>query len=73
VIIVLVKKTITVIERNKPAISSVDVNESTVTINLAQNEDYYEFSVNGVDYKKANVFYNVPGGLQTAYVRSKPL
>jgi gliding motility-associated-like protein len=63
------KKTIKVIERNKPAISSVDVNESTVTINLAQNEDYYEFSVNGVDYQKANVFYNVPGGLQTAYVR----
>lgn len=63
------KKTITVIEHNKPAISSIDVNESTVTINLTQNQYYYEFSINGLDYQKANVFYNVPGGLQTAYVR----
>jgi hypothetical protein len=52
VIIASKKNNNRIIERNKPAISSVDVNESTVTINLAQNEDYYEFSVNGVDYQK---------------------
>lgn len=63
------KKTIFVIEHQIPQISSVDVNESTVTINLTQSEDYYEYSINGFDYQKANVFYNVSGGLQTALVR----
>ena len=63
------KKTIVVTEHEVPVISSIDVNDSTVTINLSQSQDYYEFSINGIDYQKANVFYNVPGGTQTAYVR----
>ena len=63
------KKKISVIENNVPEINTIDVNESTVTINLTQTEDYYEYSINGTDYQKANVFYNVPGGMQKAYVR----
>ncbi|MDG2432152.1 T9SS type B sorting domain-containing protein [Flavobacterium sp.] len=63
------EKTIVVTEHEVPVISSIDVNDSTVTINLSQSQDYYEFSINGIDYQKANIFYNVPGGTQTAYVR----
>lgn len=64
-------KTITVIEYKKPIIKNIDVNQRTVVINLASTEDYFEFSVDGINYQTSNIFYDVPGGLQTAYVRAK--
>ncbi|MDR7209237.1 T9SS type B sorting domain-containing protein [Flavobacterium piscis] len=63
-------KTITVIEYKKPIIKDIDVDERTVSINLANYEDYFEFSVDGENFQSSNVFYDVPGGLQTAYVRT---
>lgn len=62
-------KTITVTENNIPEIDRIEINETTVTIHLKQQELYYEYSVDGIYYQSSNVFYNVPGGLQTAYVR----
>lgn len=64
-------KTITVIEYKKPIIKNINVNERTVSINLENTEDYFEFSVDGQDYQSSNIFYDVPGGLQTAYVKVK--
>lgn len=63
------KKTITVLENDKPEIKNVAVDETTVTIELIQNESYFEFSIDGVNYQSSNVFTNAPSGLQTAYVR----
>lgn len=62
-------KKITVIEHNVPEIDRIDVNETTVVIYLKQEEDYFEFSVDGINYQSSNVFFNVQSGLQTAYVR----
>lgn len=62
-------KTITVIENNQPEIKNVRVDETTVTIELTQNESYFEFSIDGTNYQSSNVFTNAPSGLQTAYVR----
>jgi hypothetical protein len=59
-VIIVLKKTITVIERNKPAISSVDVNESTVTINLAQMKITMNFLLMVLTTKKRMYLYNVP-------------
>jgi gliding motility-associated-like protein len=64
-------KTITVIEYKKPIIKNIDVNQRSVVINLTNTEDYFEFSVDGINYQTSNIFYDVPGGLQTAYVRVK--
>ena len=64
-------KTITVIEYKKPIIKNIDVNQRTVVINLTNTADYFEFSVDGNNYQSSNIFYDVPGGLQTAYVRVK--
>ncbi|HEX9151760.1 MAG TPA: T9SS type B sorting domain-containing protein, partial [Flavobacterium sp.] len=47
----------------------VDVNETTVVIYLKKAEDYFEYSVDGINFQSSNVFFNVPSGLQTAYVR----
>lgn len=64
-------KTITVIEYEKPIIKNIAVKERTVTINLTNTENYFEYSVDGSNYQTSNIFYDVPGGLQTAYVRAK--
>ena len=63
------RKTITVLENSKPEIKNVVVDETTVTIELVKNEDYFEFSIDGINFQSSNVFTNPPGGLQTAYVR----
>lgn len=63
------RKTITVVEHNTPEIDRIDVNETTVVIYLKQEEVYYEYSVDGINYQSSNVFFNVQSGLQTAYVR----
>lgn len=62
-------KNITVIEHNNPEIDRIDVNESTVVIYLKQEEVYFEYSIDGINYQSSNVFFNVPSGFQTAYVR----
>jgi gliding motility-associated-like protein len=63
------RKKITVIENNKPEIKNVLVDETTVTIELVKSEDYFEYSIDGINYQSSNVFTNAPSGLQTAYVR----
>ncbi|WP_264536300.1 T9SS type B sorting domain-containing protein [Flavobacterium sp. N1736] len=64
-------KKITVIEHLIPQITRVNVDETKVTIYLSKEEDYYEYSVDGENFQNSNIFYDVPGGLQTAYVREK--
>jgi gliding motility-associated-like protein len=63
------RKIITVVEYNIPEIDRVVVNETTVVIYLKQEETYFEYSVDGINYQSSNVFFNVPSGLLTAYVR----
>jgi gliding motility-associated-like protein len=62
-------KTITVAENNKPEIKNIIVDETTVTIELVQNENYFEFSIDDTNYQSSNVFTNVPSGQHTANVR----
>jgi gliding motility-associated-like protein len=62
-------KTITVQENSSPKIKDIIVDETTVTIVLVQNENYFEFSIDGINYQSSNVFTNAPSGLQTATVR----
>jgi gliding motility-associated-like protein len=58
-----------VIEHFIPKITDINVDETTVTINLEKPASYYEYSINGEDYQSSNVFYEVSGGLQKGYVR----
>jgi gliding motility-associated-like protein len=63
------RKTITVQENNKPKIKNIAVDETTVTIELIKNEDYFEYSIDGINFQSSNIFTNAPSGLQMAYVR----
>ncbi len=62
-------KKITVVEHAIPEIDHVEIKETTVIIYLKNIADYFEYSVDGINYQNSNIFFNVPSGLQTAYVR----
>jgi gliding motility-associated-like protein len=64
-------KTITVEERKVPQIARIDVEGTRAIIYPVRAEDYFEYSVDGVFFQDSTVFYDVPGGLQTAYAREK--
>ena len=64
-------KQITVSSYAAPSITSVDVTEDMVTIIVSNEQDYFEYTIDGINYQTSNVFYNVPGGQQTAYVRDR--
>ncbi|WP_433835372.1 T9SS type B sorting domain-containing protein [Flavobacterium anhuiense] len=64
-------KTIIVDEHNVPQIARVDVEGTRAIIYPVKEEDYFEYSVDGVNFQDSTVFYDVPGGLQTAYAREK--
>jgi gliding motility-associated-like protein len=63
------KKNISVIEHPEPIISSIEVNENSVTIELANPESYFEYSINGLDFQVSNQFYFISSGQHTAFVR----
>ncbi|WP_394773860.1 T9SS type B sorting domain-containing protein [Flavobacterium sp.] len=65
------RKTIIVNEHQIPQIDRIDVNGTTAVIHLKKEMDYFEYSVDGLNFQDSNLFYDVPGGLQTAYVREK--
>ncbi|MFZ0597714.1 MAG: T9SS type B sorting domain-containing protein [Flavobacterium sp.] len=65
------RKTIIVNEHEIPQIDRIDVNGTTAVIHLKKETDYFEYSVDGLNFQDSNLFYDVPGGLQTAYAREK--
>lgn len=65
------RKTIVVEEHEIPQIDKIDVNGTRAIIYLKKEADYFEYSVDGTNFQDSNVFYDVPGGLQTAYAREK--
>ncbi|MDA6072263.1 T9SS type B sorting domain-containing protein [Flavobacterium sp. AC] len=65
------RKTIIVNEHQVPQIDRIDVNGTTAVIYLKKEADYFEYSVDGTNFQNSNTFFDVPGGLQTAYVREK--
>lgn len=65
------RKTIIVNEHQVPQIDRIDVNGTTAVIYLKNEADYFEYSVDGTNFQNSNTFFEVPGGLQTAYIREK--
>ncbi|TDO97721.1 T9SS type B sorting domain-containing protein [Flavobacterium sp. 245] len=65
------RKTIKVEEHEIPQIDRIDVEGTRAIIYLKKEQSYFEYSVDGSNFQDSNIFYDVPGGLQTAYVREK--
>ena len=58
-----------VVERTVSPIKAVDVNDTTITIVLENPNLQSEYSLDGLNFQASNVFENVAGGVQFAYVR----
>ncbi|PBJ11757.1 T9SS type B sorting domain-containing protein [Flavobacterium sp. ACN6] len=65
------RKTIIVEEHKIPQIDRIDVEGTRAIIYPVKAEDYFEYSVDGINFQDSNIFFDVPGGLQTAYAREK--
>ncbi|MBE8725598.1 T9SS type B sorting domain-containing protein [Flavobacterium hungaricum] len=64
-------KTITVAEHFAPKISRIDVDGTKAVIYTTKEASYFEYSVDGENFQDSNIFYNVPAGLQNAFVQEK--
>ncbi|MCD0467951.1 T9SS type B sorting domain-containing protein [Flavobacterium sp. ENC] len=64
-------KTITVQEHLIPKIDRIETNGTTAVIYLTKEEEYYEYSVDGFNFQDSSTFYDIPAGLQTAYIKEK--
>lgn len=65
------RKTIVVEEHKIPQIDRIDVEGTRAIIYPVKTENYFEYSVDGINFQDSTIFYDVPGGLQTAYAREK--
>jgi len=62
-------KKITIIEHEIPEIMSVKVEETNVEIIPKNQQAYFEYSIDGINFQISPLFLNTPGGLQTASIR----
>tara|TARA_R110000868_G_scaffold141782_2_gene358590 strand:+ start:49 stop:2301 length:2253 start_codon:yes stop_codon:yes gene_type:complete len=67
----IITETITVMEHAAPKIKEVLIEENTISIQLEAPADYYEFSIDGINFQSSNVFPKNTSGLQTATVRDR--
>jgi len=61
---------IVILKSEEPVITHIDVSGSTATVYAAGGTTPYLYSIDSLDYQSSNVFYNVPRGVHTAYVKS---
>ncbi len=56
-----------------PMITSIEIDGTTVKIGVSGGTPPYEYSLDGVVWQGSNVFYNVPRGGHTVFVRDSKL
>jgi gliding motility-associated-like protein len=61
-------KNFTITYYNQPVISTIDIQDLTITINTVQSGNF-EYSLNGIDFQNSNVFVVTEGGSYIGYVR----
>lgn len=62
-------ETITVVEHPAPKIKEVLIEENTISIQLETTTDFYEYSIDGINFQSSTVFPKYTSGLQIATVR----
>jgi gliding motility-associated-like protein len=60
---------VSVIDAQLPTIISIDINGTTVTVNVGGGFPPYQYSLDGINWQDSNVFYNVARGSYVVYVR----
>lgn len=67
------KQSVNVTELLPPMITSIEIDGTTVKIGVSGGTPPYEYSLDGVVWQSTNVFYNVPRGGHTVFVRDSKL
>ncbi|WP_449400581.1 T9SS type B sorting domain-containing protein [Chryseobacterium wanjuense] len=65
----ITRQTVKVYASEQPVISSIDISNSTVTVNTAGGTAPYQYSLDNINWQDSNVFSNVPRGNSTVYVK----
>ena len=52
-----------------PVISSLDIKNNTITVNVSGGTPAYKYSLNGTTWQDSNVFTNLPRGENKVYVK----
>lgn len=53
----------------QPVIASIDINNTTLTINVTGGKAPYQYSLDGVNWQNSNVFTGLPRGEAVVYVK----
>ncbi|MCS3867813.1 gliding motility-associated-like protein [Chryseobacterium ginsenosidimutans] len=63
------RQNVKVYPSEQPVISSIDITNNTVTVNVVGGTAPYKYSVDGINWQDSNVFTNVPRGDNTVFVK----
>ena len=63
------RQTVKVYASEQPVISSIDISNNTVTVNVLGGTAPYQYSIDNIHWQDSNVFTNVPRGNNTFYVK----
>ena len=63
------RQTVKVYASEQPVISSIDISNNTVTVNVVAGTAPYQYSIDNINWQDANVFTNVARGNNTFYVK----
>ncbi|WP_370898825.1 T9SS type B sorting domain-containing protein [Chryseobacterium gossypii] len=53
----------------QPVISSIDISNNTITVNVSGGQAPYQYSLDGTNWQDSNVFTNLPRGEVKVYVK----
>lgn len=65
----ITKQTVKVYASEQPVISTVDITNNTVTVNVTGGTPSYKYSLDNVNWQDSNVFTNVPRGDSHVFVK----
>ena len=63
------RQTINITAAPLPEITSIDINQGNVIINVTGGTPPYQYSLDGINWQISNFFYDIPRGAYTAYVK----
>lgn len=64
------RQNFTITESVDPVITSIIVDDNSITVNVTGGNQPYYYSIDGINYQTSNVFKGLNRGLQTVYVQS---
>ncbi|GAA5100003.1 hypothetical protein GCM10023210_38020 [Chryseobacterium ginsengisoli] len=63
------KQDVKVIQAVQPVISSLDIKNNTITVNVIGGTPAYKYSLDGINWQDSNYFENLPRGENSIYVK----